>query len=148
MKREIGYEIRNLNNLIDKEFNTLTSRGGDEDGYQSRLQGWIIGYIHNQLQLGKTVYQKDIENEFNIKRPTVTQTINAMVRSGYIVRESVAQDARLRKLVLTDKALNLNAAYLAAIDKIEKTMSSAVSRDELDTFFAIVDKKKNNIEKQ
>ena len=148
MKREIGYEIRNLNNLIDKEFNTLTSRGGDEDGYQSRLQGWIIGYIHNQLQLGKSVYQKDIENEFNIKRPTVTQTINAMVRSGYIVRESVAQDARLRKLVLTDKALNLNAAYLAAIDKIEKTMSSAVSRDELYTFFAIVDKIKNNIEKQ
>ncbi len=71
-----------------------------------------------------------------------------MVRSGYIVRESVAQDARLRKLVLTDKALNLNAAYLAAIEKIEKTMSSAVSRDELDTFFAIVDKIKNNIEKQ
>ena len=146
MQREIGYEIRNLNNLIDKEFNTLTSRGGDIDYNQSRLQGWIIGYLCLKERKGEAVYQRDIENEFNIKRPTVTQTINAMVKNGYIIRESVIEDARLRRLVLTDKARSLHAAHLRDIERIESTMRTNLYQSELDAFFSTVDKIKSNIE--
>ena len=50
------------------------------------------------------IYQKDVEKEFQIRRSTATGTLQILEKNGFIRREPVKQDARLKKLVPTDKA--------------------------------------------
>ena len=46
----------------------------------------------------------DLEKEFDITRSTASKNVDLLVENGFIVREQVDYDARLKKLVLTEKA--------------------------------------------
>ena len=63
---------------------------------------WIIAYISENY--GRDVFQRDLEREFDITRSTASKNVDLLVENGFIVREPVDYDARLKKLVLTDKA--------------------------------------------
>ena len=75
----------------------------DED--VTAVNGRIIMYLYHHKE--EDIFQKDIENEFSIRRSTSSSIISLMEKKGYIERVSVAHDARLKKLVLTDKALQV-----------------------------------------
>ena len=51
------------------------------------------------------VYQKDIEEEFRIRKSTVTGILKLLEKNGFIRRESVPQDARLKRIVPTALSL-------------------------------------------
>ena len=67
-------------------------RGVDE---LTAMHGWILGYLCRNEH--KDIFQKDIEAEFKICRSTVTNILKLMEKKGYIKRESVPYDARLKK---------------------------------------------------
>ena len=48
------------------------------------------------------IYQKDIEKYFGICRSGVTNIIQALEKKGLVCRASVASDARLKKVMLTE----------------------------------------------
>ena len=50
------------------------------------------------------MYQKDIEEEFRIRKSTVTGILKLLEKNGFIRRESVPQDARLKRIVPTARA--------------------------------------------
>ena len=56
----------------------------------------------------RDIFQKDVETEFSIGRSTVTNILKLMEKKGYIRREAVPQDGRLKRLVLLDKGMALN----------------------------------------
>lgn len=64
--------------------------------------GWIISYIAENYY--RDVFQRDLEKEFDITRSTASKNVDLLVENGFITREPVDYDARLKKLVLTDKA--------------------------------------------
>lgn len=53
---------------------------------------------------GREICQHDIERQFCITRSTASRVLALMEKKGLIERMSVDRDARLKKLVLTDKA--------------------------------------------
>ena len=63
------------------------------------MQGWIIGYLYQNRD--KEVFQRDIQEQFSIRRSTVTGILQLMEKNGLITRSSVERDARLKKLELT-----------------------------------------------
>ena len=63
---------------------------------------WIISYIAENY--GRDIFQRDLEHEFDITRSTASKNVDLLVENGFIVREPVDYDARLKKLVLTEKA--------------------------------------------
>lgn len=63
---------------------------------------WIIAYISENCD--RDVFQRDLEREFDITRSTASKNVDLLVENGFIVREPVDYDARLKKLVLTEKA--------------------------------------------
>ena len=67
-------------------------RGVDE---LTAMHGWILGYLCRNED--KDIFQKDIEAEFKICRSTVTNILKLMEKKGYIRRESVPYDARLKE---------------------------------------------------
>ena len=72
-------------------------------------------YRHREEQ----VFQRDIEREFSITRSTVTNILQLMERKGYIERRSVPQDARLKKLVLTEEE---NAELMRLLNKLRDAL--------------------------
>lgn len=133
-KRHIGAEMRMISNLIRRRFNsTLNS----EDEAISGSNGWILGYLVEND--GRDVFQRDLEEEFHVRRATVSKTICLMVQKGLIERQSVPSDARLKKLVITEKGRRLNAEIIERFDAIERDVVKDIPPDKLENFFEVCD---------
>ncbi|PZD95033.1 MarR family transcriptional regulator [Paenibacillus sambharensis] len=140
--KTIGFEVKVLATLMKRSFEHDTANT-EVDGLTG-MQGWIIGYLH--MNEGRPVFQRDLEREFNIRRATVTGVLKLMERDGLITREPVDYDARLKKLTLTPKAVELHKRIVERYTAFEKRLRSGLTAEEVETFFTIVDKIKQNIE--
>ena len=68
-----------------------------------------------------------------------------MEKNGLIIRQPVPYDARLKKIILTDKAIELHDKIDRDIEEIEKRAVKGISEEELDLFFATAEKIKKNL---
>ena len=141
-ERHIGFEIKIVSNLIKRYFDQLSSRKEIDD--LTGTNGWVIGYIARNMD--RDVFQRDLEAEFSIRRSTASKILQLMERKGFIKREAVPYDARLKKLVLTEKALEIHAKSTRDIEEFEEKLSKGLTEEEINTFLAIIDKIKHNIE--
>lgn len=141
--KKIGFEVKILSNLIKRSINDHMIRTGVEG--LTGLQAMIIGYIFHHSQT-RNVYQRDLENEFNIRRSSVTGVLQLMERNGLITREHVEHDARLKKLELTPEAIKIHNSIKQAIIEVEKKLRKGLSEEELNSFLATLDKIKKNVE--
>lgn len=142
-KKSIGFQVRKLSNLIKRALDE--ERTQEECGEITGLQGWIIGYIYDHSK-DSDVFQKDIEKAFNIQRSTATGILQLMEKNGYITREPVAHDARLKKLTLTQKAVDIHCKVMKRIDELENRLSKGLSEGEMLFFYEIMEKIRKNIE--
>ena len=99
-KRVILLEFITLTNLL-KRFADSSNAKKYADKMTS-TNGWVIGYISRNHD--RDVFQRDLEENFLIRRSTVSKILKLMEQKDLIRRESVDYDARLKKLVLTPKA--------------------------------------------
>ena len=84
------------------------------------MQRWTLGFLKDHSDC--EVYQKDIEEAFSISRATASNMLGVMERKGLIKRVAVSHDARLKRLVLTDKAA-------ALLDGAERDIQEMEARD-------------------
>lgn len=137
--KSIGAETKILSNLIGQRIEqTISAKFG-----LTKMQAWIIGYIYFRSPKSD-VFQKDIETHFNIRRSTATGILQLMEKNGLLTRESVSYDARLKKLVLTEKSAGINKSVIALFADTERELSKGLTDEELDCFFKIIDKIKTN----
>ena len=68
----------------------------------SGARGMVLGDIVRANRSGRDVYQRDIEQWFNIRRSSVTAMLQGLEQDGFITRCSVEKDARLKRLVATE----------------------------------------------
>lgn len=140
----IGFEIRTLDNMMMRNFSaSVKARGLDE---MTVMHGWIIGYLY--ANRGKEIYQKDIETQFSIGRSTVTNILKLMEKKGYLRRESVSRDARLKKLVLSENGIKLHEDTQKLIRDLDEKTIRGISGEELDTFYRVIHRLKRNLESQ
>lgn len=104
-------------------------------GSQSR----ILHYI-SEFSKKTEVYQKDVEEFFYLRRSTVTQTLQAMEKNGLIRRSSVARDARLKKLELTEAGQALEEKIHTRVMQMEQRLRDCLSEEEITQFLLITDK--------
>ena len=103
----IGLKIKCLSNSIKRGLNHLALTSLPEEfRNMTGTQGMFIGFI--EAHAPNPIYQRDIETAFNIRRPTATKILQLMEQNELIVRESVPEDARLKKLVPTKKGKLFN----------------------------------------
>ena len=103
----------------------------------SGSQARIIGFISKTKG---PVYQKDVEKASNLRRSTISEMLTTLEKKGFIIREDVANDARLKKLVLTPKAVELEDAIYKLINENETTMSSNLTAEEKAKFIEYCEK--------
>lgn len=141
--RTIGYELKSLANLIGRYLRERLDKR--ELNGITGIQGMLIGYLYDNAN-EREIFQRDIEREFHIRRSTVTGILQLMEGNGLIVRESVAHDARLKRLRLTAKAVMIHEIIMEEINRVEDKLKTGLSDDEIELFFRVIEKMKRNIE--
>lgn len=118
----------------------------ENDGYGlTGMQFAIVSYIAKE-SAERDVFQKDLEQKFDIRKSTVTGILNTMERDGLLLRETVPYDARLRKMILTDKALQAKQNSEQVIETVESQLSKGLTEEEITTFLSILEKISKNAE--
>lgn len=105
----------------------------------SGAQGRILHILSVQPD-NEPLYQKDLEEIFHLSRSTVAQTIQTMEKNGLLTRSSVSQDARLKKLEITDKGREINARIGSHVIAMEQELSRSLTEEEIQTFLRVMDK--------
>ncbi len=139
--RKIGFEIRNVHNLIKRDIERTHPAELDR---AKGVHGWAIRFFEENSH--RDVFQKDFEEFFSIRRSTATQILKLMEKNGLIVRECHANDARMKKITLTDKAHKYHKMIVNDIENREKRMLNGISKEDLESFFFVLDKIKSNLE--
>ena len=144
MKREneIGFVVRRLSNLIKRDVEKSKVRLGLDP--MSDVNGWAIGYFYDNRD--RDIFQKDFENKFSIRPSTASNILKTMEQKGFIERVSVEADARLKKIVLTDKAVNLHKKVIKEINDREDRLKTDIAAEELEIFFRVMGKLTANME--
>lgn len=142
-KNTIGYEIKTLDNLFFRNLLSYEISQNNMDEV-TVMHGWILSFLHENEN--QNIYQKDIETEFSIARSTVTCIVKLMEKKGYICRENVARDARLKKLVLTEKGRRINEQHRDDIDILEERCKRDITPEHLEIFRKVAEQLKQNLE--
>lgn len=146
MKSEIkiGMEVHKLDCVI-----------GRTTAYFARLQGFdevtmmhgrIIRYLYERQE--QNVFQKDIEQFFSVGRSTVTNMLQLMEKKGYIRRESVEYDARLKRVCLTDGGRKIHMEIESMIQDMDSKLLAGIEEEELEGFFQVIHKIESNARKE
>lgn len=139
----IGPEIKRLGNEIHSTIDAYRAEAGDD---LTMMQSWIIGYLYQQRD--REMFQKDIEAKFSIARSTATGILQLMEKKGYIVRQTIESDARMKRLVLTEKGSQQRESTIHNIERMESKLREGISEEDLETFFRVIRKMRNNIERE
>lgn len=142
-KNAIGFELRTLNNLIKRD---IESSKVFEYCKATGLHGWAIGYFYENRD--RDIFQRDFETHFSIRRSTASNILSCMEKNGFIIRESVEHDARLKKIILTERAIELHKTIIKDIKNREERLKKGIDKEELECFFRVIDKIKANLEGQ
>ncbi len=134
----IGFLVKTISNLFGRQLH---------DGSQqtTRMQNWIMGYLYRCKQEEREVYQKDIERFFNIRRSTATGILQGMEKNGWIQKEPVKNDARLKRLILTKKAEIMQERLIAEMMRLEDEVRKGISQEEIDAFVRTAHKMIDNL---
>ena len=137
---EIGRSIHILSRQIKRKIDEAVSKYN-----VTAVQCGFIEFINKSRKKGN-VYAKDIESKFNMRRATVAEILSLMEKNGLIERKSMQQDARLKKITLTNKSMEIINSIAKEVKKVEKDLKKDLTDEELKSFMNIIEKMSKNLE--
>lgn len=141
-ENDISFAIRKLSNLIKRDVEASKAKLGLDP--VKGINGWAISYFYDNRD--KDIYQKDFEEAFSIRRSTASVILKKLEQKAFIERVSVESDARLKKIVLTKKAVKLHENILFEISEREKRLRKDIDENDLNIFFNVMQKLCKNME--
>ena len=132
--------IRTLHNVINR-YLAVTRPQEVEELSSANID--IIRYLVRNAD--HDVFPQDVERRFGITRSTSCRVLGLMERKGLIAREPVPQDARLKKIVLTDKARHIDDELYGNAVAMEKLLLQGLSDAEILGFMHTLDVMQTNL---
>lgn len=137
MDTSIGREVNLFINRINRQVNNAVAKYGITGS-----QAHIINFIYNESK-NRDVFQRDIEKEFDIRRSSTTTALQLMEAKGFIIRQSVTIDARLKKVLLTEKGIIIQRKVNSIIIQSERALRDKLTDNEYDALVTIIYKLSN-----
>lgn len=104
----------------------------------------VMGFIAHRSHFGD-VYQKDVESELNIRGSSVTSLLGNLEKHGFISRESAADDARFKRVVLTEKGMKIHERAWQNIVSLNGVMLFDMSGEEVGELKRLLKKAFDNV---
>ena len=144
-QNSIGFVIRRMSNLLRRKLMEVAPPPQDRQGV-TETEGQIMGFLcdHPELEL----YQRDVEEVFCVRRSTASRFLQNLEADGMLRRESVPRDARLKRLVPTQKALAIHAEFEGVDRHLERLMTQGLTEEEVSCFLHVACKIQQNLTRQ
>lgn len=142
MKRFPLKEIKDLQKEVLRNYSVLSF---GEFKINNVTQCEIIKNILDCDALGHILYQKDLENLLNIRKSTISGILETMEKNRIIIRVS-SNEGKIIKL--TDEASEQKDVVLNLLRTVENELVDGIEEEELEIFFKVIDKMKENINKK
>lgn len=88
----------------------------------------MLGYLYHRRD--KEVFQKDMEADFHMAKSSVTAALQGLEKNGYIRREPVERDARLKKIVVTERGIQLHDSIKQSIEDMERKLAADLTPEQ------------------
>lgn len=143
-EKNIGFNVRRLINYIKRDMEKSSASG--KIILPKGVNGWAIHYFYDNRE--KEIFQRDFEQRFSIRRSTASNILKTMEQNGFIQRVSVKNDARLKQIILTDKAIKIHEEIMKDIERREAVLRKGFSDDEIEKFLGMIDRFVINLEEE
>ena len=140
---EMQKEFKKLMNLIARYARKNKVPAGKEN--ITRSQALILEFIYDNSKGDHKVYQKDIEKHFSIRRSTATESMKRLESQGLIVRKTSETDARLKELILTQKAIDCVKKGHSCIAELSDIICKGITKEEAQSIACAIKKMQNNL---
>ena len=101
--------------------------------------GRILSYIDRNKD--HDIYQKEIEQHEEMNKSTISMILTNLEKKGIVKRESVESDARLKKIVLTERGNEINRTLLEAFNECDHEVYGCnLTEEEKDTLIRLLEK--------
>lgn len=131
-------EIKALYRLISRNI----AVPGQYDDNLNHTQIQILMYLFNN----DNVCQKDLEKTTNLKKASITGSLDSLEKKGIIKRVKSGNDKRRNQIVLTEKTIKAKSKIDNKLSEVEKKTIKNLSKDDIDTLLNIIKKMKENLE--
>ena len=121
---ETGKVINKISNRLRRRSKAVQEAIGI-----SGAQGNILSYILAEGEK-RSIYQKDIEQEFGLRPSTATEVLKTLEGRGLIRRIPDERDGRYKKIVFTERASEIESAIKDEIMKSERLLLTGISQEE------------------
>ncbi len=139
-EKSVLFQIKSLEILILRDFKDFNIKK-----IPSLTQMKIIDYIIQNKK--KIIYQKDLEEVFNLRRATISEVLITMEKNNMIKREISKNDTRTKEIKLSNETKKLFEENKKRLKTLEEKITQNIQKEELETFLNVITKMKENIKK-
>ncbi len=143
INEQVGFEIHRTEHMMSRRLEAGVKAEGIDEITLSH--GWIIRFLYENRE--RDIYQKDIEKYFLVGRSTVTNSIQLMEKKGLVRREFVECDARLKKVLLTEKGIQSHETIENMITEMNSGILEGIDEQDAQVFLKVIRRIRENIEK-
>ena len=122
---QIGFTVKQINNIYEKELNERLKKLGITSS-----QCAVLDYLFHTNK--EEVNQRDVEKNLSLKNPTVTGILKRMEEKGFILIVPNASDKRKKNIYLTEKAYDIQRKMDADRRKLDKRLTIRLSKKEIE----------------
>ncbi|EOS41108.1 MarR family transcriptional regulator [Lachnospiraceae bacterium] len=137
-KQPIGFLVKQINNVFEKELNGRLRTIG-----VTSSQCAVLDYLFHTNK--EEVSQRDVERNLNLKNPTVTGILKRLDEKGYILCVPNEEDKRKKNIYLTEKAYDIQRRMEADRKKLDKRLTMGMTKKEVAAVTRALEKMLYNI---
>ena len=137
-RQDIGYYLSNISHSIQQYFNRLYDQHGITYP-QSRL----LTYLYKKEELAQNgepsnVNQRELERALGIKASSVSSLVRNLEAKGFIKSERIESDTRNKRILLTEKAYEIDAVIDRAVNQTEEALTKNMSEEDVATLLGLL----------
>lgn len=142
MKKLPLREIKDLQNNVLRKYSVLSF---GEFKISNVTQCEIIKNVIDYDMNGQILYQKDLEDILNIRKSTISGILETMEKNKIIIRVPSNEGKIVR---LSEYAESKKEVVFNLLRTVENELVEGIEEEELEVFFKVIDKMKENINKK
>lgn len=105
----------------------------------------ILLYLEQQEQEHKKVFQKDLEQEFQISKATVSRILSRMEKKNLVRRKGNVGDARFKWIIMTEYARKMLPDLKKVEEQLECTILDGFSQGDKGILLNYIAKMEHNL---
>ena len=128
-----------MNRRLERYFDSFFA-----DSPITSIQGLVLDYLFRNRETD--VFQKDLEEYLEIKGSSVTSILDNLEKNGYVRREAVDYDGRLKKLAITEKAYAIEEDIVERVNGYMYSLFRGIPEEEREVFYSVLCKMIDNMQ--